>query len=386
MTINFTLNVILLIVGIIVGLIAVCSLIIIKPNNQANKYLAALVLVCVGTLFHNFLIDTGIYNKKPQLYFLPVILSLGIGPLLYLFINRLIFLKPVRSVQILLHLIPVIVQFLFYAICFVQDGNTKYEIYSGYYQYLINPIQIIGTYISVAIYIFLSFNEINYYKKQLNDFYSNTNKIELQWLRKLLFVFMSYYILAILFIVITYSFNLSENYFPSDFIRCIIIFTIAVYAANQTTLSRVQNNIQSISEQKADSTSLENEPAAIIEAVIQQKPKEVNNDLLNKIIAVVESDKLYLNEELTIADLANKLGYSTKTISHTINNGLQKSFSLFINEYRVSLFNARKSSGKYEHLSIMGLAYDCGFNSKSTFNRTYKEITGSAPKEQKIQE
>lgn len=390
MTINFTLNVILLIVGIVVGIIAAFSLFIIQSNKQANKYLAALVLVCVGTLFHNFLIATGIYNQKPQLYFLPVILSLGIGPLLYLFINRLIFLKPVSRKSIFLHLLPLLIQFLFYSICFLQNANTKYEIYSGYYQTFINPAQILSTYISVAVYIYMSFKEITYYKQQLNDFYSNTDKIELQWLKKLLYVFMFYYILAIVFILISYSFNISQNYFPSDFIRCIIVFTIAVYAVNQTTLSRVQQNIQTIIADPLNNiieiNEKERDYVETKEEVKIEKPKEINSELLSKIVETVEADKLYLNEELTIADLAKKLGYSTKTISYTINNGLQKSVSLFINEYRVNLFKERKSSGKYEHLSIMGLAYDCGFNSKSTFNRIYKEITGFAPKEQKIQE
>ena len=187
--------------------------------------------------------------------------------------------------------------------------------------------------------------------------------------------------------IVSYSFNISQNYFPSDLIRCVVIFTIAVYAANQTTLSRVQKNIQTVATYPPnDSIEIDEKESADITTIQEpkiEKPKEINSQLLNKIVETVEADQLYLNEELTIADLANILGYSTKTISYTINNGLQKSFSLFINEYRVNLFRERKSSGNYEHLSIMGLAYDCGFNSKSTFNRIFKEITGSAPKEQK---
>ena len=391
MTINFTLNVILLIVGIIVGVIAAVSLLIIKPNKEANRYLSALVLVCVGALVHNFLIATGIYNQQPQLYFLPVILSFGIGPLLYLFINRLIFLQPINKKRVFLHLIPLGIQFLFYLFCFVQNGDTKYDIYAGYYETFIKPLQILITYFSVGFYIYLSFKEINFYKQQLNDYYSNTDKIALQWLKKLLYVFMFYYIVSIFFAVVSYSFNISENYFPSDFIRCIIIFTIAVYAANQTTLTGIQQNIHTVQEdapiaEESDTTFVSeqvNSPSQNNNEVIAEKPKEFNKELLQTILTTVEKEKLYLNEELTIADLAKQLGYSTKTISYTINNGLQKSFSLFINEYRVKRFKEKRASGKYDHLSIMGLAYDCGFNSKSTFNRIFKEITGSSPKEQK---
>ena len=117
MTINFTLNVILNTIGIIVGSISAISLLTFKANKKANKYLSALVLVCVGALFHNFLIDSGIYNQKPDLYFLPVILSFGIGPLLYIFTNQLIFLKHLSRKIIFLHLLPLLIQFLFYLFC-----------------------------------------------------------------------------------------------------------------------------------------------------------------------------------------------------------------------------------------------------------------------------
>ncbi|MCY7293437.1 MAG: hypothetical protein LH615_14765, partial [Ferruginibacter sp.] len=297
-----------------------------------------------------FLIATGIYSQKPELYFLPVILSLGIGPLLYLFINRLIFLQPISRIIVILHLLPLLIQFLFYLICFFQTINTKYDIYAGYYETIIKPLQILITYISVSFYIYLSFKEINFYKLQLNDYYSNTDKIELQWLKKLLYVFMFYYTVSIFFVIISYSFNFSENYFPSDFIRCIIIFTIAVYAANQTTLTCIQQNIQTVQEHAPIVQQSEPIiPAEPANSLLQnsnefrlEKPKEINNELLQSILAKVEKEELYLNEELTIADLAKQLGYSTKTISYTINKGLQKSFSLFINEYRVNLFKEKK--------------------------------------------
>ena len=385
MTINFTLNVILLSIGITVGLISAFSLVVIRANREANRYLAALVLICVGALLHNFLIASGIYDQKPHLYFLPVILPFGIGPLLYLFINRLIFLQYLNRSKIFLHLLPLTLQFLFYFFCFLQTPDAKYEIYSRYYESLVKPLQILGTYISVGIYVFLSFEEINHFKKHLNNFYSNSEKIALEWLKKLLYLFMFYYLVSILFVVVSYLFQISENYFPSDLIRCAIIFTIALYAVKQTAFTGIQRNIQSVTENAFpfEGIVIENKEREKVKHVVSDKAVEISKELLRNIIETVETQQLYLNEELTIADLARQLGYSTKTISNTINKGLQKSFSLFINEYRVNLFKEKKLSGKYEQYSILGLAYECGFNSKSTFNRIFKEITGGSPKDQK---
>lgn len=393
MTINFSSNIALLITGVIIGAFTAALLFFVKENRKANIYLALLVLICVGSLFHNFLLDAGIYTQIPGLYFLPVILSLGIGPLLYLYVNRLIGLKAVKGWSVFFHLLPVITQFVFFLISFLQNSDRKYEIYSQLYKPFVSPLQNVAVYISVSIYVYLSFKEINFYKKQLNYFYSNSNHIALQWLRSLLYIFIFYYLLSIFFILISYSFQISENYFPSDVIRCVIIFIIAFFALRQNSLINIRENIRSVqNEEKELSATINIEEAPAIEATKTEntanteatpKTREINPEILNRIISVVGEEKLFLNEELTIADLAGKIGYSTKTISNTINNGLNKSFSLFINEYRVNLFKERRASGQFNHLSIMGLAYDCGFNSKSTFNRIYKEITGSSPKEEK---
>ncbi len=390
MSIQLTFNGVLLITGIIIGLITAVILGFSKANQKANIYLALLVLICAGSLFHNFLIDAGIYNQKPTLYFLPVILSLGIGPLLYLYINRLIGLQTVKRKTAFLHLIPVLAQFAFFLFAFLQNADRKYEIYSQLYQPFVSPLQNLLVYVSVSIYLYLSFHEIDFYKKQLNNYYSNSTAIALQWLKRLLYIFIFYYLLSICFVIVSYSFRLSENYFPSDLIRCFIIFIIAFFAQRQNSLINIRENIGSVNKEEHLPELEIAEPSPDTEAAdkspvskMPSKPKEVNQEILNRIIAVVEGEDLFLKEELTIADLAEKLGYSTKTISHTLNNGLNKSFSLFINEYRVNAFIHKKESGALDNLSIMGLAYECGFNSKSTFNRIYKEITGFSPKEVK---
>jgi AraC-like DNA-binding protein len=402
MTIQFSLGTILLLVGIVIGIFTGCVLLFTLANKIANRYLASLVFICVGPLLHNFLLESGIYEQFPDLYFLPVILSLGIGPLLYLYVNRLIDLHPTSNRNIALHLLPVVVQFLVYGFCFVQTSETKYFIWKDYYEPIIKPILVLLVYLSVAWYLYLSFKEIAYYKLQLNYFYSNTEKIALSWLRKLLYVFMTYYALSIFFTILSSLFKIETNYFPSDLIRCIIIFIIAVFAIRQNSLVNIQHNLSDLSENQeeklksfaennllvAHEPKQENLSASPLEASSSQslekeesKPKEINRVLLQKIIDTVEKEQLFLNADLTIADVAEKMGFSSKTISHTINNGTNKSFSKFINQFRVNLFKEKLASGKYEYLSILGLAFECGFNSKSSFNRIFKEVTGSSPKE-----
>lgn len=383
MTIQFSFSVVLLLTGIVAGLLAMLILLTEKANKRANRLIAGLVLVCVGTLLHNFLLAAGIYNNYPFLYFLPVIASLGVGPLLFLYINSLTGIKKIPASHTLLHLLPMILQCLAYMLCFVQNTADKYLLYIDVYEPWLNPVQIIGTYISIGLYGYLSWSTLHQFKTALSDFYTDSHIMVLGWLRKLLLLFLGHYALSIVFILVAYLFKTETPFFLSDITRSVIIFVIAIFASRQNSLLLIRKNVQEVNKLKNEQPGLV-QPSPPAETFGQEeftdKPKEVNAALLQQIIALVEEEQLYLNEELTVADVASKLGYSARTISFTVNNGLQKSFSLFINEYRVQLFKERKLSGKYDHLSIMGLAYDCGFNSKSTFNRMYKEITGAAPK------
>jgi AraC-like DNA-binding protein len=380
--------------GILIGLLAAGLLIFDNANKKANQFLAALALVSTGSLFHNFLIETGIYNQYQSLYFLPVIFSLAVGPLLYLYVNRLININSISRTSFALHLAPAAIQALLYWWCFLQTNEEKYNIYISIYEPFAKPLQNLLVYVSVALYLYLAFKEIRNYKDKLNNFYSNDSLVALRWLRKLLYIFMLYYISLISFLLVSYSFKFSADYFPSDLIRCLILFTIAFFAVKQNSLIEMQKNIGSVEKELLVPESFQTIHQPQIEAFEERnssektkdaaniiKPREVNQDLLEKIIALVEKEELYLNEELTINDLSVKLGYSSRVISHTINGGLQKSFSRFINEYRVNLFQVRRATEQFANLSIMGLAYDCGFNSKSTFNRIYKEITGGLPKD-----
>jgi AraC-like DNA-binding protein len=380
MTIQFSFNVVLLFVGIVTGLLTALILLAEKANKAANKYLAALLLISVCTLLHNFFVETGIYSNYPFLYFLPVILSLGVGPLLYLYINRLTAAKEMQPSQMLLHLLPMIIQWLVYCFCFVQSISAKYRIYTEVYEPILNPLQTIANYLSVGIYGYLSWKILARFKTSLSAFYTDGNVLALGWLGRLLRGFMLHYALSVIAIMVAYLFKTDAPHLLSDITRCIIIFVIAFFAIRQNSLLNIQLDIQLVNEPEEKTLQQITAPTPETIPKTQASSKAINALLLQQIINLVEKEQLYLNEELTVADVAAKLGCSAKTISCTVNNGLQKSFSLFINEYRVNLFKERKLSGLYDQLSIMGLAYDCGFNSKSTFNRMYKEITGTAPK------
>ena len=104
-------------------------------------------------------------------------------------------------------------------------------------------------------------------------------------------------------------------------------------------------------------------------------------DFKRKIEALIQQEKLYQNPEFTLADLAKKLQTNVSIVSRTINQGFHMNFNDFINNYRIEAVKTMFQNGEHKKSTLLGIAFDCGFNSKATFNRAFKKNTGFSPKE-----
>ena len=100
-----------------------------------------------------------------------------------------------------------------------------------------------------------------------------------------------------------------------------------------------------------------------------------------KLLLLMETEKPYLEPELSLADLARRMRTNPVTLSQVINTGLSRNFNDFVNEYRVDEFKRQVRDSANGHLSFLGIALGCGFNSKATFNRAFRKCTGLSPKE-----
>ncbi len=101
----------------------------------------------------------------------------------------------------------------------------------------------------------------------------------------------------------------------------------------------------------------------------------------SKIEVFLRKEKPYLNPQLTLPELAMQLHISMHVLSRVINECYDKNFQDFINTYRVEEFKALITNPKYKHQTILAVALDAGFNSKTAFNRSFKKITGNTPRE-----
>ena len=115
----------------------------------------------------------------------------------------------------------------------------------------------------------------------------------------------------------------------------------------------------------------------------QYKKSGLNEKVAEKIISSVnnlmEEEKLYLNSQLSLSELSEKVGVSTHNLSEVINTKLGKNFYDFVNSFRIEEVIKMLKDKKYLNYSLLGIGYEAGFSSKSAFYSSFKKITGSTP-------
>lgn len=115
-----------------------------------------------------------------------------------------------------------------------------------------------------------------------------------------------------------------------------------------------------------------------------EKDSEPLENLLTykeKIDGFMKKNKPYTNAGLTLNELANKLKMPPHLLSKVINEVYEKNFFDFINEYRINEFKQRFEDPRNRHYTMLAIAFEVGFNSKTAFNRSFKKMTQQTPRE-----
>lgn len=351
-----------------------------KGKNSLPPKLLLLFFGIIGfVLIEHYLFQRNLIFEYPHLigvtYTFPIIL----GPILFFYTKSLVNENNAISFRdFLLHSIPFLLvsTFLIYDFYFLSQqekliyyeketqGNTSVFIYIA--EFLIN--------FSIPFYSIVSLILLKKHLKQLKQSYSNTKYIDLHWLKIVLLsmVFVSF--VSVLMGLLSDFLNFI-SYEDGDYLMYItltvIIYFLGYYGIKQKPILSNDNPISQI-----ESTPTPKPKYATSSLKDVEKEKLVN--LLSK---SMESEKPYLNENLTLKELANKLETTPNNLSQIINEKFNKNFFEFINEYRINEVKSLLADPKYSHYSMLGIAIECGFNSKSTFNSVFKQFTGKTPSE-----
>lgn len=129
-----------------------------------------------------------------------------------------------------------------------------------------------------------------------------------------------------------------------------------------------------------------NKQSLFFEEKAKYQNKKINEEQIKKItetLTIVKTEKLFKNPDIKLSDIAKKTNVLPHTLSQFLNDNLGKSFSVFINEYRIEEAKCLLISNA--NFTIEAVGYESGFNSKSTFFTTFKSITGTTPAKYKAQ-
>lgn len=333
-----------------------------KRNQRANIYLILLLLVLSLWIFDVLLRTNNIFLEQPNLYFLPIYYSLAFGPLILFYLKALTnsnfkFKKPD-----ILHFVPVGIQGLFYTICFLLPYETKRSFWLNVHAPYTYDLESILVCISLGTYLLLSIKYFRGYKAYLENDFSETSRISLQWFKTILFCLL---LLTAFWFLDFLGWILFGQVRIFSILEILIAITLLVFAIGgilQRNLSKI--NYHNNSEEAAVKSAMSIDP--IISKRIKTKMLETN---------------AFLNPDLNLDEFAKIVELPKRVISFHLNNGLKLSFSDFVNELRVQEVIHKLQQGQHSQYTLLGIAYASGFNSKTNFNRIFKKYTQQSPRE-----
>lgn len=221
-------------------------------------------------------------------------------------------------------------------------------------------------------YALYSCEIINRHQRKIQQFSSDTYPISLNWLK-----YIAYTILASGIIITVYNIIfIAER--PGTYLN--LAFLIAIYFIAYYSLK--QQEVYPVGTQQADTVfSFQEEGKTNEGPKIKLLGNEETELIKQRLLGVMQSEAPYLDGDLNLIKLAQLMEVTPHQLSYVINTGFNENFFQFINKYRIEKAKELLADNRNNNLSILGIAFESGFNSKTSFNITFKKFTDLTPSE-----
>lgn len=351
-------------------------LLISKKNKSKTDVILAVWMFIFGiNLFLSYVVTVLDYKEiYPFLTGLKHPLPLLYGPMLYLYV--LYSLKPDQQFtwKIFLHFVPVVLTYLYLA--------DFFYFYSFEQQLLAINWQVdnFSTFLSFSLYAFIlsgiaypiySYYLLGKHSQLIQDNFAFNESINLNWLKYCIWG------IGFIYLVVGLLSTPLITFIPFDFDTSMIVYSLlilfvfflgyfgikhqGIFVENSTHKTSL---VESTSMSEYKRSGLKEEDALLYQ---------------QKLSHLMKTAKPYLEPKLTLSNLADELNTSVNHLSQVINQYEEKNFFDFVNAYRVEEFKVRAVDPANSNFSILAIAFDSGFNSKSSFNQVFKKVTGQTP-------
>lgn len=372
----FEINILVLFIlfGALQGFILAFILISTKRLNKASNQFLALLLFNLSLL-----------NVSSALELIPTTRELALLSYLPTFWVNLIPVCTLYFVQYLINpnykwgkldyltFLPFTIEIIhrFYRFFSYLSGHP-YSFEANQHFYFISNVYESFAVLATLVVIFYSLRKLSEYEKNLYENYAEVSDKSLSWLWITLVIGL---ILAFLWMFVTYT-DFDPILYRQDMaINVLLGLSLLIYWIGYSMIIR---------QGLLDTTTF-----AIRQKVSEPpSPTELSSktdEHYNNLLALMDKEKIYRNPNLSMSILADKMNLSNGYLSQIINQKEEQNFFDFVNSYRVKEVKLNMANPKFDHFTILGLAQEAGFKSKSTFNSVFKKLNGITPSQYKKQ-
>jgi AraC-like DNA-binding protein len=344
-----------------------------KVNISANYWLSLFLFSFACVILDRPLIALDVYQQYPLLQGVMEITRLAMSPALYFSVLYFTIPERIFHKRDYLHFVPFALFVFYFAL--LATGLNKSAAFSWYselpgdFRRGVAMTVFYAVKVQMIAYWILSFGQLMQHRSNIRLFASSLGPVSLSWLR---------YFLVGLAVGLFLSLNDVMMIVPNlvqftDLGYLILTFYLAFFSLRQQEIFPYRTlDSTEIRELIKPETESGNVPRLTFEELAIRK---------KQIMTIMADERLFLNPSLGLPQLAAAVKLSTHDLSFVLNKGFHENFFQFVNRYRIEEAKMLLISPDHKHLNILGIANECGFNSKSTFNATFKKLTGKSPSE-----
>lgn len=326
-----------------------------------------------------------------ELEFFPRTLGFLVPPLVYFYLKSQFdtaFRFRLRDAR---HALPFVIDTAYHVLVWAMGPAVVHEWETAVHNpYLGQPFFVLGV-AQQFLYLYWSLQLYRAYRAWTKTQFSDTEIISFRWFRNFLLALTVTLTFSLLMTLVDLWLDL--NYWQDwwgNLVGVVLIYYVSIEGYAQPQMA---NKLHFNPDNPVAELSIEQQPtrtAASASATQTGLITEANSaknalpdlpERLSRLLTHMTNDKPYLDADLSLTDLARRLHTNPVVLSQVINTGAGQNFNDFVNQYRVDEFKRQVRNPANAHLSFLGLALDCGFNSKATFNRAFKKFTRLSPKE-----
>jgi len=394
MTVN-TLYIGVLIATLAQGTLLIAALLFNKNSNKLSNYL----LIGIIALFSYYMLikilcGTNLIFNYPHFAQTYRPLPFLIWAFFYFYIKAMTNPNFRFQLKDSIHLIPFSLYTLFLLPFFLSDASVKIETASTPLPTHYILAVVLQT-ILLLLYLIQSYRILRDHRRHIQGLFANIEKMKLVWLKYLLTVFGIIWVAA--FIKFISGIGYTADFVIPPVLLCLAIYGIGFYALKQPEIFKnikidifhtepeSEHTVPSVDDFGKRSQSAEqllNEKRYPKYKYSSLKPRDLSA-YGKKLIEYIKKDKPYADNELKLQDIASYLGLPPYQLSQVINTELKTNFYSLINKYRIEEAKRLLIDPNKQHLNILEIAFETGFNSKSAFNTAFKKNSTMTPSQYK---